>query len=50
MSKNLNITTIAKWVDKESQKTKLKTLGVDYIQGFGVGKPILEKELINTYN
>jgi EAL domain-containing protein (putative c-di-GMP-specific phosphodiesterase class I)/GGDEF domain-containing protein len=50
MSKNLNITTIAKWVDKESQKTKLKTLGVDYIQGFGVGKPILEKELIDAYN
>ena len=50
MSKNLNITTIAKWVDKESQKTKLRALGIDYIQGFGVGKPISEKTLINTYN
>jgi len=50
MSKNLHITTIAKWVDKESQKEKLKALGIDYIQGFGVGKPITEKALINTYN
>jgi len=50
MSKNLNITTIAKWVDKDSQKEKLKALGVDYIQGFGVGKALSEKELIHTYN
>ena len=50
MSKNLHITTIAKWVDKESQKTKLHMLGIDYIQGFGVGKPVSEKTLISTYN
>ncbi|NKQ41750.1 MAG: GGDEF domain-containing protein [Sulfurovum sp.] len=50
MSKNLGITTIAKWVDKDSQKEKLKKLGIDYIQGFGIGKPISEKELIDTYN
>ncbi len=50
MSQNLHIATIAKWVDKEAQKTKLKALGIDYLQGFGIGKPISEKELINTYN
>ncbi len=50
MSQNLHITTIAKWVDKEAQKTKLKALGIDYVQGFGIGKPISEKELISTYN
>ena len=50
MSQNLHITTIAKWVDKEAQKTKLKALGIDYVQGFGIGKPISEKELIGTYN
>jgi len=50
MSKNLHITTIAKWVDNEAQKRTLKALGIDYIQGFGVGKPISEKALINTYN
>ncbi len=50
MSKNLHITTIAKWVDNDTQKKKLKELGIDYVQGFGIGKPITEKVLINTYN
>ena len=50
MSKDLNITTVAKWVDNESQMTKLKTLGIDYLQGFGISKPISEKTLIDTYN
>ena len=50
MSRNLNITTIAKWVDNDIQKEKLKALGVDYIQGFGVGKPMSEKALIKLYN
>jgi len=50
MSKNLNIKTVAKWVDKDIQKEKLKELGIDYIQGFGIGKPISEKELIDLYN
>jgi len=50
MSRNLDIITIAKWVDSDAQKAKLKLLGVDYIQGFGVGKPIGEKELITIYN
>ena len=50
MSKGLHITTVAKWVDNESQKTKLKTLGLDYLQGFGISKPISEQTLIDTYN
>ncbi len=50
MAKNLHIQTVAKWVDNETQKKKLKTLGIDYIQGFGVSKPILEDALINRYN
>jgi len=50
MAKNLHIQTVAKWVDNEAQKKKLKTLGIDYIQGFGVSKPILEEVLINRYN
>ncbi|TET86958.1 MAG: GGDEF domain-containing protein [Sulfurovum sp.] len=50
MSKDLHIITVAKWVDKEDQKKKLKILGIDYLQGFGIGKPITETELINRYN
>jgi len=50
MSKGLKITTVAKWVDKGSQKEKLKSLGIDYLQGFGIAKPLTEKQLIDTYN
>ena len=50
MAKNLHIQTVAKWVDNEAQKTKLKVLGINYIQGFGVSKPIDEETLINRYN
>jgi len=50
MSKDLHITTVAKWVDNESQKKKLKALGIDYLQGFGIAKPIAEKTLIDKYN
>ncbi len=50
MSKDLDIITVAKWVDKDTQKEKLKALGIDYLQGFGISKPITETELINRYN
>ena len=50
MSKDLNIVTVAKWVDKEEQKNKLKALGIDYLQGFGISKPITETSLIERYN
>jgi len=50
MSKDLHITTVAKWVDNESQKSKLKDLGIDYLQGFGISKPISEQTLIDSYN
>lgn len=50
MSKDLGIITVAKWVDKEEQKQTLKHLGIDYLQGFGISKPINEYELIEKYN
>ena len=50
MSRGLQITTVAKWVDKEEQKQKLKELGVDYLQGFGIGKQLTERQLIQHYN
>ena len=50
MAKELQVQTVAKWVDNEKQKKKLKKFGIDYIQGFGVSKPINEETLINTYN
>jgi len=50
MSKDLHIITVAKWVDNDIQKSKLKTMGIDYLQGFGIAKPISEQTLIDTYN
>ncbi len=50
ISKGLHITTVAKWVDKEEQKQKLIELGVDYLQGFGIGKYLTEDQLIQNYN
>ena len=50
MSKDLQVTTVAKWVDNDTQKKKLRVLGINYIQGFGVGKPLTEESLINRYN
>jgi EAL domain-containing protein (putative c-di-GMP-specific phosphodiesterase class I)/GGDEF domain-containing protein len=50
MSKAMHITTVAKWVDKEEQKQRLIELGIDYLQGFGVGKYLNESQLIKTFN
>lgn len=50
MSKDLQVQTVAKWVDNDEQKKKLRVLGINYIQGFGVGKPLSESALINRYN
>jgi len=50
MSKELHITTVAKWVDKESQKKELIALGFDYLQGFSIAKPINEEQLLHTYH
>ncbi len=50
MSKSLHVQTVAKWVDKEEQKNELIALGIDYLQGFGIEKPLNEAQLINRYN
>ena len=50
MSKDLKVQTVAKWVDNEEQKSKLIDLGIDYLQGFGIDKPINENALIEKYN
>jgi EAL domain-containing protein (putative c-di-GMP-specific phosphodiesterase class I)/GGDEF domain-containing protein len=50
MSKELNIQTVAKWVDNDTQKNRLTNLGIDYLQGFGIDKPLTEQTLISRYN
>ncbi len=50
MAKELHITTVAKWVDKERQKKELIALGIDYLQGFGIARALSETQLIEKYN
>jgi len=50
MSKDLEIKTVAKWVDKAQQKEKLISLGIDYLQGYGIDQPISEQALLRRYN
>jgi len=50
MSQELEIETVAKWVDKPEQKQILENMGVDYLQGFIVARPLSEEQLIQTYN
>jgi len=50
MAKELNISTVAKWVDRPDQEAKLTKMGVDYLQGFGIAKAVTEEELIQHYN
>lgn len=50
MSKDLEVETVAKWVDNPEQAKKLKLLGITYIQGFGVGNVLDEATLIEHYN
>ena len=50
IAKELDISTIAKWVDNKTQEQKLTQLGIDYLQGFGIEKQLTEHELITYYN
>jgi EAL domain-containing protein (putative c-di-GMP-specific phosphodiesterase class I) len=50
MAKDLDIVTVAKWVDDDRKREKLRRMGIDYIQGFSVGKVLDERELVERYN
>ena len=42
----MGMKTIAEFVENDQIKTMLDTIGVDYVQGYGIGKPEPFKELI----
>ncbi len=39
LARNFGMKTVAEWVDNEADAMLLKGLGVDYLQGFLIGKP-----------
>ncbi len=49
MSKDLHILTVAKWVDTKDQKNTLKSLGINYVQGFEIGNAVSKQEIIDRY-
>jgi EAL domain-containing protein (putative c-di-GMP-specific phosphodiesterase class I) len=50
MAKEMEIITVAKWVDSPQQIQRLKELGIDYIQGYATGTIYNEEEFIRAYN
>jgi EAL domain-containing protein (putative c-di-GMP-specific phosphodiesterase class I) len=39
LAKSFNKKTVAEWVDDEETAQYLHSIGIDYLQGFGMGKP-----------
>lgn len=39
LARNFQVKTVAEWVDNDADAMLLKGLGVDYLQGFYIGKP-----------
>ena len=48
VGKTLGKTTIAEFVENDQIRAKLAELGVDYVQGYGVGRPRPLLEILNT--
>ena len=46
LARNFGMKTVAEWVDNENDATLLKALGVDFLQGFYLGKPEQKPEWV----
>lgn len=46
----LNIKTIAEFVENNEIKGMLKAIGIDYVQGYGISKPVNFEELLERAN
>jgi len=45
ISHSLNMETVAEYAENQAILTKLKEIGVDYVQGYGIEKPGLLSDL-----
>lgn len=45
----MGMQTIAEFVENDEIKGMLREIGVDYVQGYGIGKPIPFNELLSKY-
>jgi len=46
LARSMSIATVAEYVETEEIRTRVATLGVDYGQGFAIGRPAPLVELI----
>ncbi len=46
LARSMSITTVAEYVETEEIRTRIAELGVDYGQGFAIGKPIPLEDLL----
>ncbi len=50
MAKEMNMQTVAKWVDTPQKIEIFKSIGVDYIQGYSAGRVMGESEFLRYHN
>jgi len=50
MAREMGMLTAAKWVDDSQKIETLKSIGVDYIQGYAAGRILGEEELLRMHN
>ncbi len=50
MAKEMNMQTVAKWVDTSDKVEIFKSIGVDYIQGYIAGRVMKEDEFLRYHN
>jgi diguanylate cyclase (GGDEF)-like protein len=48
LARAMNITTVAEYVETEEIRTRVRTLGVDYGQGFAIAKPVPVSEVLDV--
>ena len=48
LARAMNITTVAEYVETEEIRTRVRTLGVDYGQGFAIARPVPVGEVLDV--
>jgi EAL domain-containing protein (putative c-di-GMP-specific phosphodiesterase class I) len=48
LARAMNITTVAEYVETEEIRARVRTLGVDYGQGFAIAKPVPVNEVLDV--
>jgi EAL domain-containing protein (putative c-di-GMP-specific phosphodiesterase class I) len=47
LARSMSLTTVAEYVETDEIRTRVATLGVDYGQGFAIGRPVPFTDLLS---